>query len=46
LELQLGSLGVPNCRSENVIVEPVVVAELELGDVQRQILGADLVEGA
>ncbi len=35
-----------NRRSENVIVHPVVIAELEFCDVQRQILGADLVERA
>ena len=35
-----------NRRSENVGVETVVIAELKLGDVQRQIFGADFVEGA
>ena len=33
-------------RSEDVVVQAVVVAELKLRDVQRQILGADLVERA
>lgn len=32
--------------SENVRVHAVIVAELELGDVQREIFGADFVEGA
>src|SRR3954454_2936079 len=35
-----------NCLAEDVLIRPVVVAELELGDVQREVLGADLVEGA
>src|SRR6266567_2337344 len=33
-------------RSEDVRVLPVVVTELELGNVQRKIFLADLVEGA
>ena len=33
-------------RSENVHVLSVVVTELELGNVERHILGADLVERA
>src|ERR1700731_754162 len=33
-----------NCRSEDVRVFAIVVAELKLRDVQRQILAADLVE--
>src|ERR1700694_1327708 len=33
-------------HSENVRIHAVIVAELELGDVQRQILFADLVESA
>jgi len=32
--------------AEDVRVLSVVVAELKLRDVQRQVLGADLVEGA
>jgi hypothetical protein len=35
-----------NRLAEDVLVQPVVVAELELGDVQREILLADLVERA
>jgi len=34
-----------NRRSENIRVVPVVVAELELCDVQMQIFFADLLEG-
>src|ERR1700722_11759284 len=33
-------------RSENVLVMPVIVTELELSDVQMQVLFADLVESA
>ena len=33
-------------RSENVRVHPVVIAELELSDVQRQVFGADVVISA
>jgi len=33
-----------NCRSENVLVMPVIIAELELCDIQ--VLFADLVEGS
>ena len=36
----------PDRHAEDVIVLAVVVPELELRDVQRQILGADLVERA
>lgn len=32
--------------SENILVMPVIVAELELGNIQVQVLFADLVEGA
>jgi hypothetical protein len=35
-----------NRRSENVLVIPVIIAELELGDIQMQLLFADLVESA
>src|ERR1700730_15568986 len=35
-----------NSRAKNIIVEPIVVSELKLRDVQRQILGTDLVERA
>lgn len=38
------SLACGNCSAENVIVPAVVVTELELSDVQRKILFADLVE--
>ena len=33
-------------RSENVLVLPVVIAELELGHIERKVLAADLVIGA
>ena len=33
-----------NRRSENVVIESVVVAKLKFRDVQRSIFGADLVE--
>ena len=36
----------PQCCAENVLVLPIVVAELELGNVQRQVFGADLVVAA
>ena len=32
--------------SEDVRIVPVVIPELKLGDIERQVLGADLVEGA
>ena len=35
-----------NRRSENVVVEAVVISELKFRDVQRQIFGADLVIAA
>lgn len=35
-----------NRRAENIIVEPVVIAELKLRDVQRQVFRADFVECA
>lgn len=35
-----------NRRCENVIIEAVVIAELKFRDVQRHVLGADLVERA
>jgi hypothetical protein len=35
-----------NCRSENVRVVPIVVAELKFRDIQRHIFGAHLVECA
>ena len=35
-----------NRRSEDVRVLAIIVAELELGDVERHVLGADLVECA
>src|SRR5438105_2495160 len=36
----------PDRLTEDVLILPVVVPELKFGDVERQILGADLVEGA
>src|ERR1700686_4863202 len=41
--MRLASL---NSRSEDIIVEAVVVSELKFRDVQRHILAADLVERA
>src|SRR6266436_6893678 len=35
-----------NRRSEDVCVLAIIVAELELGNIQRKVLFADLVEGA
>src|ERR1700691_4016798 len=35
-----------NSRSENIRVVPIVVAELKLGHVERQIFAADLVIAA
>src|SRR5271155_4946993 len=35
-----------NSLSKNVRIIPVIIAELELGNVQRQVLGGDLVERA
>jgi hypothetical protein len=35
-----------NCRSENIGIMPIIVAELELRNVERQILAADLVIAA
>ena len=42
----LSSLAALNRRSENIVIEPIVVAELKLRDVQRHVFGADLVEAA
>jgi hypothetical protein len=33
-------------RPENIRVQAVIIAELELGDIERKVLFADLVEGA
>ena len=35
-----------NRRSENVVIKAVVVAKLKFSDIEREILGADLVERA
>ncbi len=35
-----------DCLTENVFVHPIVIAELKLRDVKREILLADLVEGS
>jgi hypothetical protein len=40
------TLATAYCRSENVGIEPIVISELKLRDVQRHIFGADLVEAA
>jgi hypothetical protein len=34
----------PNCRPEDVRVLPIVVAELELGNIERHIFAAHFVE--
>jgi hypothetical protein len=39
-------LASPDCLCENVVVLAIVVSELKLGNVQREILAADLVERA
>jgi hypothetical protein len=39
-------LAPPHRLTEDVFVSPVVVSELKLGDVERQILGTDFVEFA
>jgi hypothetical protein len=36
----------PDRLAEDVLVFPIVVPELELGDIERHVLGADLVECA
>ena len=36
----------PNRFPENVVVQAVVIPELELGHIQRQVLGGDFVIGA
>jgi len=36
----------PDCLSKGVRVLPIIVAELKLGDVRREVLVADLVIGA
>lgn len=35
-----------NCRSKNIVVEPIVIFELTFRDVERKVLGADLVIAA
>jgi hypothetical protein len=35
-----------NRRSENVVIKAVIIAELELGDIEGKVLFADIVEGA
>ena len=39
-----GVLASADRRSKNIRIRPVVVPELKLGNVKRQVLGADLVE--
>ena len=34
----------PDCLAENVLVVPIVVAELELGDVEGHVFFADLMK--
>ena len=40
----LGQLDASNCFSENVGVQSVVIPELKLGNIERKILGGNLVE--
>jgi hypothetical protein len=35
-----------NCLSEYVLVQPVIIPELEFGNIQREIFLADFVEGS
>jgi hypothetical protein len=35
-----------NCRSENISVLPIVIAELKLGDIERHIFSAHFMERA
>ena len=35
-----------NCLSEDIIVDVVIIAELEFGDIKRKILAADFVVAA
>jgi len=44
--LAASGLASRNRRSEDVCVLAIIVAELELGNIQRKVLFADLVEGA
>ena len=39
-------LAFSNCRPKDVRVQAVIITELELGDIDRQVLFADLVEGS
>jgi len=39
-------LASPERGPKDVRIVPVVVTELEFSDIERQILGADLVEGS
>ena len=34
-----------NCRSENVVIKEVMIAELELGDIEVEVLFANVMEG-
>src|ERR1051326_232290 len=43
--LEFAALASADRRSENVRIHAVIVAELELRDIERQIFLADLVEG-
>lgn len=42
----LASLASSDCRPENVVVKPIIIAELELCNVKMKIFLADVVEGA
>src|SRR5580698_4217839 len=42
----VGGSAFPYRRSENILVQPVVIAELELGHIQREVFLADLVVSA
>jgi len=40
------NLASPHCLSEDVRIVPIVISELEFGNIEREILRADLVEGS
>lgn len=46
LRVPLGTLASGDRRPKNVRVFPVITAELELGNIQRHVFGADLMEAA
>lgn len=42
---KVGVLASANCRSENIVILAIIILERKFGNVQREILGADLVIG-